>query len=198
MGNPEYTKANGSFGLTTLRDRHVRVRGSKLQFHFRGKSGQEHGVELEERRLARVVKQCRDLPGYELFQYVTDEGRRASIGSLDVNDYLREITGQDFTAKDFRTWAGTVLAVEALGKCHRCESETQAKKNVIEAVKSVADRLGNRPATCREYYVHPNVIDVYMKGSLGQKHCWAGSRLRKQEAQAVSVIRKREKRLARR
>lgn len=166
VGNLEYAKDNGSFGLTTLRDRHVELSGHKLYFRFRGKSAQEHRVELTDRRLSGIVKQCRDLPGYELFQYVDEEGQVCGIDSGEVNDYLREITGEDFTAKDFRTWAGTLLAARALVECGACTSVTRTKKNIVEAVKRVATRLGNRPATCRKYYVHPAVLDAYANGLL--------------------------------
>lgn len=166
VGNDEYARENSSYGLTTLRDKHVEVSGGKIRFKFRGKSGQEHDVELEDPRLARIVKQCRDIPGYELFQYHDEEGNTWRIDSADVNEYLREITGEDFTAKDFRTWGGTghaVLAFEQLGAPH---TATEAKQNIVTVVKDVARKLGNRPATCRKYYVHPAVIEAYVDGSL--------------------------------
>jgi DNA topoisomerase-1 len=166
VGNEEYARQNHSFGLTTLRDRHVAVDGATLRFHFRGKAGKEHVVDLHHRRLARVVQRCRDIPGHELFQYVDDAGARHSIGSADVNAYLREISGQDFTAKDFRTWAGTVLAAWALNEFAAFDSETQAKRNVVQAIERVAERLGNTPAICRRCYVHPAVLDAYLDGSL--------------------------------
>jgi DNA topoisomerase-1 len=166
VGNAEYAKENGSFGLTTMRDRHAKISGGKVRFEFKGKSGIRHEVELKDRRLARVVKSCRDIPGYELFQYVDDEGERRTIDSGDVNDYLREITGEEFTAKDFRTWAGTVLAAMALSEFEAFDTETQAKKNVVRAIERVASRLGNTPSVCRKCYVHPEVISCYMDGSL--------------------------------
>jgi DNA topoisomerase-1 len=166
VGNKEYVKQNNSYGLTTLRDQHVDVSGSKLHFEFRGKSGKDHSVEIQDRRLARIVKQCRDLPGQKLFQYLDDDGVRQSVSSEDVNAYLRETTGEDFTAKDFRTWGGTVLALSALLEVGSCESEREANKAVVEAVKRVSGELGNRPAICRKYYVHPVVIQTFLEGSL--------------------------------
>jgi DNA topoisomerase-1 len=166
VGNEEYAKANGSFGLTTLRDRHVAVKGSTLRFEFRGKSGKEHSVEVSDRRLARIVKQCRDLPGQKLFQYLDENKERQSVSSEDVNAYLRETTGEDFSAKDFRTWGGTVLALSALLEVGSCESEREANKAVVEAIKHVSGQLGNRPAICRKYYVHPVVIQSFLEGTL--------------------------------
>jgi DNA topoisomerase-1 len=166
VGNTEYARANQSFGLTTLRDRHVEIAGSHLRFEFRGKRGIHHTVQLDDRRLARIVKQCQDIPGYELFQYIDDDGQRHQIDSVDVNTYLRQMTGQDFTAKDVRTWAATVLAARYLWELGISTSETQAKRNVAQAVKSVAKHLGNTPAICRKCYVHPDVIDGYSDGSL--------------------------------
>jgi DNA topoisomerase-1 len=166
VGNDEYARENESFGLTTMRNRHVRIEGARLNFHFRGKSGRDHTVELTDRRLARVVRECQDLPGYELFEYIDESGQIGRVDSSDVNQYIREITGQDFTAKDFRTWAGTVIAATELNACEKCESETAIKKTVAAAVKNVARRLGNRPATCRKYYIHPAILDAYVDGSL--------------------------------
>src|SRR5437764_13436344 len=166
VGNDEYAKENESFGLTTMRNRHVRIEGAKLMFRFRGKSGQEHMIELTDRKLAGVVSRCQDLPGYELFEYVNESGEVCRIDSADVNQYLRDITGQDFTAKDFRTWAGTVLAARELHAAGPARSETAARKATVTAIKSVAHQLGNRPATCRQYYVHPAILDAYTDGSL--------------------------------
>jgi DNA topoisomerase-1 len=168
VGNEEYARTNQSYGLTTLQDEHVNVKGSKIQFRFRGKSGVEHDIELSDRRLARIVKRCQDIPGQDLFQYMDEQGQPQTIGSTDVNDYLKEITGQDFTAKDFRTWAGTVLAALQLVEIGVFTSETAAKKNISQAIKAVAAHLGNRPATCRKYYVHPAVLDAYLDESLHQ------------------------------
>jgi len=169
IGNKEYARSNRSFGLTTLRDRHVDISGSTMHFHFRGKSGQDHEIDLKDRRLAGIVKKCRDIPGYDLFQYVDEDGQRQGIDSGDVNDYLREITGQAFTAKDFRTWGGTLLAAMALYELGPYKSQTEAKANIVQAVKEAAACLGNRPATCRKYYIHPAVLDAYLDGTLFEK-----------------------------
>lgn len=176
VGNDEYAKQNRSFGLTTLRDAHVDVTRGRVRFSFRGKSGVEHDVDLDDPHLAAIVRQCRDLPGYDLFQYLDDEGKRQTIGSADVNDYLREIAGQEYTSKDFRTWAGTVLAAELLLQFDaaatngpqrlRRGSGGQAKKNIVSAVEAVARRLGNTKAVCRKSYIHPAVFDCYVDGSI--------------------------------
>jgi DNA topoisomerase-1 len=166
VGNEEYVRSNGSFGLTTLRNKHVRIDGARLEFRFRGKSGVEHFIELNDRRLARIVSRCRDLPGYELFQYLDDEGNRGSIDSEDVNEYLRKISGRDYTAKDFRTWAGTVLAALALREFEKFDSQAQAKKNLLRAIESVSEKLGNTPAICRKCYVHPAIMESYLDGSM--------------------------------
>jgi DNA topoisomerase I len=166
VGNEEYRKQNDSIGLTTMENKHVEVEGRTLRFHFKGKSGQVHDIKLTDRKLARIVAECQEIPGHELFQYLDETGEASKVTSDDVNQYLREITDEDFTAKDFRTWNGsreTTLALEALGPA---ESESAAKKNIVEAVKQTAKRLGNRPATCRKYYVHPAVLDGYMDGAL--------------------------------
>jgi len=165
VGNEEYSRQNHSFGLTTLRDRHVRVNGSRIQFIFRGKRGIHHDISLEDRRMAKIVRKLRDLPGYELFQYVED-GETHSIGSADVNAYIREISGEDFTAKDFRTWNGTVLAADALRKMGPCSSISTRKKNIIKAVEAVAGHLGNTVAVCRKCYIHPAVLDAYLASRL--------------------------------
>jgi DNA topoisomerase-1 len=167
VGNEEYARENRSFGLTTLRTRHVKIDGSDIQFHFRGKSGKEHTVRVHDRRLARALKRCEDLPGQELFQYL-DNGERHPIDSGDVNDYLRQITGQNFTAKDFRTWHGTVRAAQACYRIGPFETQTEAKRNVTQAIESAAQHLGNTVAIARKSYVHPAIIDAYMDGSLGQ------------------------------
>ena len=166
VGNDEYARDNDSFGLTTMRDRHVDVRGEKLRFHFRGKGGKWHNVDIHDRRLARIVKSCHDLPGHELFQFVDDEGKRHDINSEHMNEYLREITKEDFTAKDFRTWAGTVMAALALREFDKFDSHAQVKKNIVQAIESVARRLGNTKTVCRKCYVHPDVIDAYLDGTL--------------------------------
>jgi DNA topoisomerase-1 len=167
VGNDEYARTNRSFGLTTLRNQHVDVRGSTLKFEFRGKSGVRHSVDVNDKHLARIVKQCRDLPGQELFQYIDDDGTHQDVTSQDVNAYLKEITGEDFTAKDFRTWAGTVLAATALREFDAPTSMTHGKKNVVQAIEAVAGILGNTPAVCRKSYIHPVVVEGYMDGWLG-------------------------------
>jgi DNA topoisomerase-1 len=166
VGNEEYARENKSFGLTTMRNRHVDVDGSNVRFNFRGKSGVNHEVDVDDRRVAKIVKKLQDLPGQELFQYLDKEGEKHSVTSEDVNDYLREITGQDFTAKDFRTWAGTVLGAMALQAQDAFENKTQAKKNVKDAISAVAKILGNTPAVCRKCYLHPAVLETYLDGDL--------------------------------
>jgi DNA topoisomerase-1 len=164
VGNEEYARTNKSFGLTTMKDRHAEVKGSTVIFEFRAKSGVQQVIDLHDARLARVIKRCQDLPGQSLFQYVDEDGQRQSVDSSDVNDYLREVTGQDFTAKDFRTWNGTVLAACALRTLAAYDSETQAKKNIVEAVAQVAKKLGNTKAVCRKSYIHPAVLEAYLEG----------------------------------
>ena len=166
VGNEEYARDNASFGLTTLRRRHVAVSGEKVRFRFRGKSGKEHAFGIRDRRLSRIVKRCQELPGQELFRYVDNRGRKRGVGSADVNVYLRAISGRDFTAKDFRTWAGTVRAAYALNALEPYSSARQAKRNLARAVESVAARLGNTPAVCRRCYIHPVVVDAYLGGKL--------------------------------
>lgn len=166
VGNQEYVRENESFGLTTLHNEHVEISGATLRFQFRGKSGKEHTVEVHDRRVAKIVKSCQDLPGQELFQYLDETGERRLVESSDVNEYLRQISGQDFTAKDFRTWAGTVLAAHALREMGATQTHTAAKQNVTTAVKLAAARLGNTPTVCRKCYVHPSVIAAYLDGSL--------------------------------
>jgi DNA topoisomerase-1 len=166
VGNDEYAKANHSFGLTTLRDGHVDVSGGRVRFSFRGKSGVEHDIELDDRRLARTIKACRDIPGYDLFQYYDERGERHAVGSDEVNAYLKEITGEDYTSKDFRTWAGTVLAAETLKAFEAFGSDTEAKRNIVRAVESVAKRLGNTKAVCRKCYIHPAILDAYVDRSM--------------------------------
>lgn len=166
VGNDEYARDNRSFGLTTMKNRHVRVRGAKIQFRFRGKSGVEHELDLQSPRLAKIVRRCQELPGQELFAYVDDGGNVCDVGSADVNDYLREISGQDITAKDFRTWAGTVLAARALAEVPAFRSAAQAKRHVAAAVKEVAAQLGNTAAVCRKCYIHPEVVESYLEQTL--------------------------------
>jgi DNA topoisomerase I len=165
VGNDEYARTNRSFGLTTLKDGHVDVDGGRVRFSFRGKSGVEHDIDLADRRLARIVNACRDIPGYDLFQYYDEQGRRHAIGSADVNGYLKAVTGSDYTSKDFRTWAGTVLAAEILRDLGCCDSERQAKRRVVQAVEAVAGRLGNTRTVCRKCYIHPAVLASYFAGA---------------------------------
>jgi DNA topoisomerase I len=166
VGNEEYAQSNKSFGLTTLRNRHVKVAGSRLTFDFRGKHGVLHHIDLKDRRLAGIVKRCRDIPGQELFQYMDEDGEPRGVESDDVNAYLREISGEEITAKDFRTWAATNLAALALGSLEAFDNKTKAKKNVVEAVVAVSKMLGNTPAICRKCYIHPAIFDGYLDGSL--------------------------------
>jgi DNA topoisomerase-1 len=165
IGNEEYARENKSFGLTTMQDRHVDVKGSKLRFRFRGKSGRQHEVDVTDRRVAKIVLKLQDLPGQDLFQYVDDEGDPHNITSQDVNEYLREITGEDFTAKDFRTWAGTVLAAIALSAAGEFETKKRAKANIKNAIEAVAKILGNTSAICRQCYIHPIVLETYLNGN---------------------------------
>jgi DNA topoisomerase-1 len=164
VGNDEYARENKSFGLTTLRRRHVRVNGESLSFTFRGKSGVEHSITLEEPRLARIIQRCQDLPGHELFQYLDANRKRQAISSDDVNAYLRELTGRDVTAKDFRTWGGTMLAAVELRAMGLAASRREADRNVLRAIDAVAERLGNTRAVCRKYYVHPELLRAYLMG----------------------------------
>lgn len=164
VGNDEYARENRSFGLTTLRRRHVLVKGALLQFSFRGKSGVEHSVAVTELRLARITQRCQDLPGQALFQYLDASGKRQTVSSEDVNAYLREITGRDVTAKDFRTWGGTMLAAVELRAMGPASSRREADRNILRAIDAVSARLGNTRAVCRKYYVHPALVDAYRLG----------------------------------
>jgi DNA topoisomerase-1 len=168
IGNDEYAKSNKSFGLTTIHNKHVAVNGSKVRFEFKGKSGVQHVIDIQDKRLAKVIRSCQELPEQELFEYIDPDGSRHDITSSDVNAYLQEITGEDFTAKDFRTWAGTMLAAMALQEFQAFDSEAQAKRNVLAAIESVAKKLGNTKAVCRKCYIHPAVIDVYLQGDLAK------------------------------
>lgn len=166
VGNEEYATSNHSYGLTTLHDKHANIKGGKVHFEFKGKSGVAHSIDLDDRRLAAIISRCRDLPGVELFQYLGPDGKVHDVKSSDVNDYLRLISGEDFTAKDFRTWAGTFLAAQALREFEAFDSKTQAKRNVLRAIEAVARKLGNTKAVCRRCYIHPTVLDSYMDGAL--------------------------------
>lgn len=169
VGNEEYAQHNDSYGLTTLRDEHAQIERSKIVFEFRGKSGKEHSIDLRDRRLAGIVKRCQDLPGQRLFQYLAEDGECYTLASNDVNAYLREIAGEDFTAKDFRTWAGTVLCAEALAQIGPATTQTAAKRALVRAIDEVAEELGNTRAVCRKSYIHPVVIDGYLDGSFFER-----------------------------
>ena len=165
VGNEEYARENKSFGLTTMRNRHVDVKGSTVRFNFRGKSGVAHEREVDDPRVAKVIRKLVDLPGQDLFQYVGEGGETCNVSSQNVNDYLKKISGEEFTAKDFRTWAGTVMAAIALNEVGAFENKTQAKRNVRDAVHAVSKVLGNTPAVCRKCYVHPIVLETYLSGA---------------------------------
>jgi DNA topoisomerase I len=162
IGNEEYARENKSFGLTTLKNRHVTVNGVQVHFRFRGKSGRHHEVDVADRRVAKVIAKCQDLPGQDLFQYFDENGEVQNVTSQDVNEYLRQIAGEDFTAKDFRTWGGTVLAAIALSAQHEFETKKQAKSNIKTAMCAVAELLANTPAICRKCYVHPVIVEAYL------------------------------------
>jgi DNA topoisomerase-1 len=203
IGNVEYARANGSFGLTTLRSKHVDVEGSRIVFRFRGKSGKEHEVDVRDRRLARVVARLEQLPGQELFQYRDEDGELRTIGSDDVNTYLREISGEDLSAKDFRTWAGTVLAARALAELGAARNERIARKRVLQAIDVVSARLGNTRAVCRKCYVHPGVLDAYAAGDLPgalrrPERTRRGHRLSSHEAAVAAMLTRAMRRAARR
>lgn len=199
VGNEEYARTNRSFGLTTLRDQHVKIHGTQLRFQFRGKSGVRHCIALTDRRLARIVKRCQDLPGQELFQYLDKDGQQQCIGSADVNDYLRELTGADFTAKDFRTWTGTVLAASALREFKAFATQAEMKRNVLCAIEGVAARLGNTTTVCRKSYIHPAILELYAAGSLIERleqHVEAAAHnelpnLRPEEAAVLAILQQR-------
>ena len=192
VGNEEYARANRSFGLTTLDNRHVRVRGPRIHFRFRGKSGKVHEFGIEDAELSRIVKRCQELPGQDLFQYQDERGRRRAVGSADVNAYLAAVSGRDFTAKDFRTWAGSVRALFALAARPAPQSQAHGRRTVKDAVAEVARRLGNTPAVCRNAYVHPAVVDSYLEGKLRRpgrpRAAAAVSRLRPSEASLLRLL----------
>ena len=199
IGTHEYAKANKSFGLTTLRRRHVQISGSQLRFDFRGKSGVVHSVAVTDRRIARIVQRCRELPGHELFQYVDDAGRRQTVQADDVNAYLREIAGREVTAKDFRTWAGTMLTAEALREMGPARSRREAERNVVRAIDRTAARLGNTRSVCRKYYIHPVLVASYLQGDVlppGPAPAWKDrepqtAALRRHEAEVLEFLRTR-------
>ena len=195
VGNEEYARENGSYGLTTLHNEHVDVSGSTVRFHFRGKSGKEWEVAVRDRRLARVIRRCQELPGQELFQYPGEDGELHAISSCDVNSYLRDVTGMDFTAKDFRTWAGTVQAYVELSRLTDADTEREAKHDVVVAIQTVSERLGNTPAVCRKCYVHPALLEAYQdperRSLLAQclEADHAGSPLPREEAALLCLLR---------
>jgi DNA topoisomerase-1 len=204
VGNEEYVRANRSFGLTTLRTRHADVAGSEVRFEFRGKGGKVHAVGVRDPRVARVVRRLQDLPGQELFQYLDADGVRRTVGSADVNAYLREIVGADVTAKDFRTWAGTVLAAVALDETRTFATAREGRRNVVRAIERVAARLGNTPAVCRKSYVHPVVLEAYLGGATiaaprpraGRGSGWGSSGLDVREGVVLALLRQRPPRPA--
>jgi DNA topoisomerase-1 len=187
VGNEEYARDNASYGLTTLRARQVRVNGATIRFRFRGKSGVEHEIALSDRRMAGIVRRIQDLPGYELFQYLEEDGTRRVVESSDVNAYIREAAGDDFTSKDFRTWAGTVLAARALLACSPFQSVSEARRNIASAIEDVARHLGNTKAVCRKCYVHPALLEGYLEGRLR-----AGRGRRADESAVLALLRRRK------
>ena len=197
IGANEYAKANKSYGLTTLRRHHVAVRGARLRFEFRGKSGKSHVVDVSDQRIAGIVQRCTELPGKELFKYVDEEGKRQTVLAEDINRYLREITGREITAKDFRTWAGTMLAAEVLRTIGAAPTKKEAARNVVAAVDHTSSRLGNTRAVCRKYYIHPTLLEAYLRGSVlppapkrdrWQKRTARGPVLRQHEQDVLAFI----------
>jgi DNA topoisomerase-1 len=204
VGNREYAEQNGSYGLTTIEDDHVEVRGDGIRFSFPGKGGKHVDVGIRDRRLARIVKRCEELPGQRLFQYRGEDGAVHAVGSSDVNDYLRRVSGGDFTAKDFRTWVGTVLAARALQEMRASDSEVEARRNVVAAIERVAERLGNTRDVCRKCYVHPAIVDSYLEGGLAAElEARAGREMRRslhrlpaEEAAVLALLQRRLRREA--
>jgi DNA topoisomerase-1 len=202
VGNDEYARHNGSYGLTTLRNHHAKIRGTQIVFEFKGKSGKRHRVGVQDARLAKLVRRCQELPGQELFGYVDEGGVVRDVSSGDVNDYLREIAGSDFSAKDFRTWAGTVMAASALRELGGCQSARQAKRNIVQVVEQVARALGNTPAICRRCYVHPAILDGYIAGRTIDALCGSNAGnlrkvVRKLRTEELDVMRQLRKQLRR-
>jgi len=202
VGNDEYARDNNSYGLTTMRAKHVDVNGASIRFDFKGKSGKVHSIDVKDPRAARIVRRCREIPGYELFRYLEGDGARRTIDSEDVNEYLREAMGSDFTSKDFRTWGATVLCATALDHCGPCASQTEGKRNVNDAVKAVAAMLGNTAAVSRNSYIHPVIVESYLEGTLSEQWRARAStsrredRLRPEEAATLAFL-KRQKRAKR-
>ena len=199
VGSSEYARENDSYGLTTLRRRHVRLDGPALRFEFRGKSGIAHAVAVTDRRIARIVQQCHALPGWELFKYVDDAGERQVVEAEDVNAFLREVAGRDVTAKDFRTWAGTMLAAGELRAAGPAPSRREAERTIVRAVDAVAARLGNTRAVCRKYYIHPALLAAYLEGDVlppqkareAKREASSGATLRRHEAEVLDFLRRR-------
>jgi len=205
IGNEEYARSNKSYGLTTLRDRHVAVQGSALRFNFMGKSGKEWKLKLADRRVAKIVRACQELPGQHLFQYLDDDGARQKITSADLNAYLRDIAGDEVTAKDFRTWAGTVLAALALAEFEAFDSEAAAQRNLRQAIEHVARQLGNTPSICRKCYIHPEILSGYLDGTLIdtlqqriKQALRRKEKLKPEEAAVLAILRQRLEKEARR
>lgn len=196
VGNDDYARENRSYGLTTLRNPHVKVEGSELRFQFKGKSGKQWRLQVKDRRIAKIIRACQDLPGQRLFQYVDEEGVVCEVTSADVNAYLREITGTDITAKDFRTWGGTVMAALALQALAVADTRATQKKNLKAAIEHVASRLGNTPTICRKCYVHPEVLEAYVEGGLqlDVKEAVEGELLKPEEAAVLAMLEGRLKR----
>ena len=197
IGNEEYARDNKSFGLTTMKNRHVKVKGAQMRFRFRGKSGRQHEVDVTDRRIAKVIGKCQDLPGQDLFQYLEENGEARDVTSQDVNEYLRQIAGEDFTAKDFRTWGGTVLAAIALSKQEEFQTKQQAKSNIKTAICAVAELLGNTPAVCRKCYVHPVIVEAYLNrtriaGLNGDTKLLESPNLRAAERAVLKFLHERE------
>ncbi len=189
VGNDEYARTNGSFGLTTFRNRHAKVNGSRVRFEFKGKSGIRHAIDIRDPAIARLVRKCQDLPGQQLFTYSDDGETSVPVGSEDVNSYLREVSDDDFTAKDFRTWAGTVMAAVALRTFPPFASETEARRNIVQAIAAVAKMLGNTPAVCRKCYVHPSILEAYLRNqTIGAEVTPNGSGRRAQSPDERAVI----------
>jgi DNA topoisomerase-1 len=201
IGNDDYARSNGSFGLTTLKSRHAVVNGSEVRFEFIGKGGKKWSVAMTDRRVAKVIKACQELPGQELLQYIDEDGCRRHVSSADINGYLRNISGRDVTAKDFRTFGGSVMAALALHEVGPASSATGAKKNVRAAIERVAARLGNTPTICRKCYVHPDIVDAYLEGNWRLRIAQTGGRtgcfgLTAQEGAVIAALRLRTKRRA--
>ncbi len=189
VGNDEYAQTNHSYGLTTIHNRHVRVRGPAMEFHFRGKSGKEHTISLKDPVLAKIVKRCQSMPGQELFAYEDEAGQPRDVTSQDVNDYLRTATGADFTAKDFRTWAGTLLAAVALKQFDETATKAQMRKQVTEAIAAVSQMLGNTPTVCRKSYIHPAIVDAYLEGkTITTLRKRASAKLARLRAEEIKVL----------